>query len=193
MRRMPKIVEATTHEWQAVAARLRRYLRNRVDPNTVDDLLGDILLRLVNHQETLRSAENPSAWVYRVAANTVADHYRRRAAENRVLTSRSGDQAPDMPAPSLTEISPAAELANCLDPLIRSLPATYAQALQLTDIAGVSQVDAAKQLGLSTSGMKSRVQRGRARLKETLLRCCQVHLDKNGGIVDYEPNSGTCC
>ena len=61
------------------------------------------------------------------------------------------------------------------------------------DIEGLSQTAAARRLGISTSGMKSRVQRGRARLKETLLRCCQIHLDRNGGILDYESHSRTCC
>ncbi len=183
----------TTEEWHAVAARLRRFLRNRVDPGSVDDLLGDILLRLVEHQQSLKAADNPSAWIYRVAANAVTDHYRRRATEERVIASTAADDAPDIPSPSLVESSAEMELAKCLDPLIRTLPVSYAQALYLTDIEGLSQVEAAQQLGLSTSGMKSRVQRGRARLKKTLLRCCQVYLDKKGRVADYEPHSGKCC
>ena len=196
MRAKLAVVEASApaaDEWQAVAASLHRYLHNRVDPGFVDDLLGDILLRLVEHQDRLKAAANPSAWVYRVAANAVTDHYRRRSSESRVLTPSSANQAADIPAPSLTDSSAEAELSHCLAPLIRTLPESYAQALHLTDIEGLTQVEAARQLGLSTSGMKSRVQRGRARLKKTLLRCCQIHLDRNGGILDYEPRSRTCC
>jgi hypothetical protein len=36
------------------------------------------------------------------------------------------------------------------------------------------QASAAARLGLATSGMKSRVQRGRAKLKELLDACCEV-------------------
>ena len=34
--------------------------------------------------------------------------------------------------------------------------------------------------------MKARVQRGRGKLKEVILDCCSVELDRRGGLVDYE-------
>ena len=71
--------------------------------------------------------------------------------------------------------------------MIRTLPARYAEALLLTDIDGLTQAAAAERLGLSLSGMKSRVQRGRRLLKQTLLRCCAVELDRRGGVVDSYP------
>jgi RNA polymerase sigma-70 factor (ECF subfamily) len=33
--------------------------------------------------------------------------------------------------------------------------------------------------------MKSRVQRARRQLKDLLLECCRIELDRRGGIVDY--------
>lgn len=47
------------------------------------------------------------------------------------------------------------------------------QALELTDLGGMTQGDAAARLGLSVSGMKSRVQRGRRMLREEIGRCCR--------------------
>jgi hypothetical protein len=46
--------------------------------------------------------------------------------------------------------------------------------------------------GLSTSGMTSRVQRGRAQLKTLLTRCWQIELDRRGGIIHYRPHGDTC-
>ena len=45
-------------------------------------------------------------------------------------------------------------------------------------------------LGLSLSGAKSRVQRARRMLREVLLKCCRVELDRRGGVVDYEVEEG---
>ena len=42
-------------------------------------------------------------------------------------------------------------------------------------------------LGISHSGMKSRVQRGRALLRKSLEDCCTIALDARGRIVGWEP------
>jgi RNA polymerase sigma-70 factor (ECF subfamily) len=44
-------------------------------------------------------------------------------------------------------------------------------------------------LGLSVSGMKSRVQRGRCQLRQLLTECCHVHTSPAGGISDFEPGA----
>lgn len=48
--------------------------------------------------------------------------------------------------------------------------------------------EAAARLGLSTSGMKSRVQRGRSKLEQAILRCCAVALDCRGEVIGCEPH-----
>jgi RNA polymerase sigma-70 factor (ECF subfamily) len=52
----------------------------------------------------------------------------------------------------------------------------------------LTQHEAAKQVGLSVSGMKSRVQRGRQMLKTLLLEYCQIELDCRGSVINCEPN-----
>ena len=42
----------------------------------------------------------------------------------------------------------------------------------MPDINGLTQIAAAEKIGLSLSGMKSRIQRGREKLKEEFLKCC---------------------
>jgi hypothetical protein len=84
------------------------------------------------------------------------------------------------------------ELAACLGPLLERLPPLQRDALALTEMEGLTQARAAAQLGLSISGMKSRVQRGRAQLKELLTACCEIELDRRGGVRSYRPRNGTC-
>ena len=176
--------------WAEFETRLRGYVANRVEPVWVEDVVGDILLRLVEHQASLRQARNPLAWTYRVAANVIADHYRRRAAESRALQLAGKETEVSVPAPGLEDGEASRQgLAQCLVPFVLDLPPKYAEALILTELQGLSQADAAAPLGLSLSGMKSRVQRGRALLKQRLLRCCEFELDRRGRVMSVQARS----
>lgn len=182
----------TDVEWTSFETRLRAYVGSRVESRWVDDVVGEILLKLVRHREAVGSAGNPLAFVLRVASNAIADHYRRRSAEQRALTDfgHQNDDPADAADPPGDKA--AAEMARCVAPFIENLPGKYREALSLTEIEGLTQADAARRLGLSVSGMKSRVQRGRAKMKQALLDCCAVELDRRGGIVDYAPRSAGC-
>ena len=152
---------------------------------TPDDVLGEILLRLVRSQKKMEGARNPMAWIYRVAANAIADHQRKTAIERRMLESVRAEAAGDNAHVGTIVKSESAALARCLTPMMKDLAAPYDEALLLTEVEGLSQVPAAAKLGLSVSGMKSRVQRGRRKLKAALLRCCQVELNHRGDVLDY--------
>ena len=176
--------------WRDFQTSLSAYVSRRVEAGAVEDVVGNILLLLVRHRDRLASADEPAAWVFRVAANAIADHHRRRAAEARALTQYAAEIEQNGSA-SGDASNATAEIAACLTPVIRNLPEPYAEALLLTDIAGLNQAEAAARLGLSTSGMKSRVQRGRSNLKQAILRCCFVALDCRGEAIDCEPRSST--
>ncbi len=70
--------------------------------------------------------------------------------------------------------------------MIDRLPPTYRDAILLSEINGRTQKEVARIHGISLSGAKSRVQRGRAMLKEMVLNCCQLEFDRNGQVVDYK-------
>jgi len=180
----------TDGAWAAFEDKLRSYVGRRVEGPAADDVLGDILEKLVRSKDKVAAAETPMAWVYRVAANAVTDHYRRRAAERRLLDAAQAETG--LMTPEAGGRNEAAALADCLVPMIEALPAPYGEALMMTDIGGMSQTAAAERLGLSPSGMKSRVQRGRRKLKESLLRCCRVSLNRRGDVLNVEPREDGC-
>ncbi len=65
--------------WGAIAERLRRFIRSRVDDvHVADDLTHDVILRA---RAGLESApiENLSAWLFQIARNVVIDYYRSRS------------------------------------------------------------------------------------------------------------------
>jgi RNA polymerase sigma-70 factor (ECF subfamily) len=100
-------------------------------------------------------------------------------------------EAPDSVAvdPRDDEGDAGQELASYLAPFIAMLSSPYREALTLTELEGLSQSAAAQMLGVSLSGMKSRVQRGRARLRELLDACCEIALDSRGHVLSFEPRS----
>ena len=190
---MPEIERSTIDSaaWSHFLARLHSYVGARVEPVSRDDVVGDILLRLVRHQDKLAAAREPMAWVTRVAANGVIDHRRRRASERRALEAFGAEpDAKDVDSPS--DNGAATEFAACVAPLIEGLSEPYRDALKLVDIDGLAQREAAERLGLSLSGAKSRVQRGRIKLKQNLLRCCAIELDRRGEVLAYHPRQSDC-
>ena len=58
--------------------------------------------------------------------------------------------------------------------------------ITLTDLEGLTQKDAAEMLGVSVSGMKSRVQRGREQIRGMFEECCRISVDCRGRIVECE-------
>ena len=184
--------------WSEFQSRLRGYVAGRVDPAWTDDVTGDILLRLLENKERLEQARNPLAWAYRVAANSITDHYRRRAVESRALVQAHAEAASSAPtaslAPTAAEKESKAErrrIEACLMPFILDLSPKQAEALLLTSFQGLSQTEAARRLGLSVSGMKSRVQRARAELKRRLLACCEFETDRRGRVMGMLPRTAS--
>lgn len=163
--------------WIEHRSRLRSYIARRVrEHEAVDDILQDVLLKAHTGLHAVRSGGSLTAWLYRIASNAIADHYRGQKPSEEI--------SDELPAPE-AEPNYVAELASCLQPLIDDLPETYRAPLVLSEIEGLTQQEVADRLGLSLSGAKSRVQRGREKLRQRLFECCNIETGKNG-IVGYE-------
>ena len=144
---------------------------------------------LVTASGALDRVDNPAAWLYRSARNAVIDHYRtRRRHEPLDDTDRWPDLGPTDNVPN----DATRELARCLQPLLDQLPPAAHDALSRVDVGGQTHQQAADQLGISVSGMKSRVQRARHQLKDLLEQCCAVEVDRTGAVAAYHPAAGTC-
>ena len=181
--------------WREVIAQLRAFVRRRIaDPDRADDLVGEILLRIHRNLGTVDDRERLLHWVFRVARNAVIDEYR-RAGRDREQPVASPAEGPDDGAGPGDEDPDAAvaELARCLRPLLAGLPPDQRRAVELIDLDGWPQARAARTEGVSLSGMKSRVQRGRRRLAGLLGECCALTLDARGLPMDYSPTRGCDC
>jgi len=173
---------------------IARRVRTRED---AEDILQEVMLRIHRSSGDLGHVDRVTSWIYRIASNAIIDYYRKPARRELPAGERVEVAEPfDTTSPAVADESSTpelrGELARCLRPLIERLPASYRQALVLTELDGATQAEAAARLGLSFSGMKTRVQRGRSRLKDVLLDCCHVELDPRGGVTGYSARSGSC-
>jgi RNA polymerase sigma-70 factor (ECF subfamily) len=182
--------------WRALNNRLVAFVARRVgDPHEAEDVAQEVLLRLHRTLGELRDHDRLDAFAYRVARNAIIDHYR-SAAATKERPSAPDDVAERIDAgggirPEPDAVAGTQELARCLEPLVRRLPDPYREALVLTDLGALSQVQAAQAVGLSVPGMKARVQRGRAQLGALLTRCCEVVVDEDRRVTG-RPRSGSC-
>jgi RNA polymerase sigma-70 factor, ECF subfamily len=181
----------------AVAAefqrRLRAFVSRRVgNPADVEDVVQETFLRVHRHLSEVRSADRLTAWVFQVARNAILDHYRRARRPAGAL--HDDGEAPMGAAPDRGAEAKGGleELAGCLAPMIQSLPPADRQAIELAEIQGLTQREASTRAGLTLSGMKSRVQRARRKLKTMLLDCCRIELDRRGGVITHEPRTAEC-
>lgn len=186
------LADDTSLMWAEFAGRLRAFVARRVPPGIEpDDVVQEVFLRVVRHLPSLRDAQRMEAWLFQIARNTLRDAMRAR----RRRDSRTDVLEIDLPDEADLEDARAAEaeLAPCLTPMVARLSEPYRQAIELTSVHGLTQAEAARRVGVSVSGMKSRVQRAREQLKALLVRCCEVDVDRRRGVADFHlRDSGSC-
>jgi RNA polymerase sigma-70 factor (ECF subfamily) len=170
--------------WLAYRSRLFHFVRNRVgDDQAAEDIVHDALVKAFAQRHTVNDSERFQSWLYQITRNAMADYFRvQKSSHNLPENIRADDEATTGSANNSES-----ELAACLAPLIDRLPERYRVAVQLADLDGVKQREVASVLGISLSGAKSRVQRGRKLLAELLLECCRIEHDSRGRVVAYEP------
>jgi RNA polymerase sigma-70 factor (ECF subfamily) len=173
--------------WTQFATRLRFFIRGRVaDDAAAEDILQNVFVKIQRRLGSLRGVEKLEAWVHQIARNAIVDHYRALRPADELTNDLP--QAAD--SPDDTEKAP---LLAAFRRMIGTLPEPYREAIQLTEIEGLTQPALAARLGISVSGAKSRVQRGRALLKNMLVECCRFEFDRRGGIMECEPRKNASC
>jgi RNA polymerase sigma-70 factor, ECF subfamily len=182
------MIEASARNaWTTLDGELRPFLARRLrSPADVDDVLQDVFLRIQRGLPRLREEERFGPWVYQIARSAVAAH-RRTAARHPSTSSEPPEDAAPAPDDDDEDGAVARELATTAAAFVAMLPSPYREALTLTELEGLTQKEAAAMLGVSVSAMKSRVQRGRQRLREALEDCCRIALDARGRVIGCEP------
>ena len=186
---------STEQAWQAMSRQLRAFFRRRVrDEQLAEDLLQETFVRVHNGLASLQEQERLAAWVYRIAHNTLRDYFRKGFVSKEVLAP-DGIVADALPEERPSEENQNEEIAAGLGCVVQQLAPRYREAIELAELQGLTQGEVGARLGLSLSGAKSRVQRGRDKLKALLLECCHFERDRRGNVIEYQPQracSGCC-
>lgn len=179
----PPLNESTL---EVLIPKLRGFLSRRIsNPADVDDLTQEILLRMHQNAGSLSDVKRVHGWIWQIARNAVVDHYRRRRPTvdlDSLDLDIEAEQSSDIQELVLTWLAPT----------IEELPEPYREAMRLSEIDGLPQAEVATRLSLSLSGAKSRIQRGRVKLREALQACCHFDFDGGGRIVGYRPRREAC-
>lgn len=164
--------------WQEHKIRLRHYIAKQVKNDAdVNDILQEVYIKAHTQQHKLKSQDSIGAWLYRIAHNTIMDHFRQQKPWDELADTL------EAPVEDEAELKHQ-ELAECLTPLIKELPEKYSVPLQMAELEGMSQKEVAETLGLSLPGAKSRIQRGRDKLQDRFTACCDIEVGA-GGVTDF--------
>lgn len=171
--------------WNEYKEKLRNYIAKRVSNNEErEDILQNIFLKIYEGVDKIKDEQKITSWVFTVAKNTIIDFYRKKTDsttfEEEIFVLKN------------EENTIYSELSECLVKQISDLDDGYRIALQYSDLYGMKQKDVAEKLGIKVSSAKSRIQRGREKLKEKLLECCYIELSENG-IISYTPKKNNIC
>lgn len=165
---------------------LYNYIAVRVkDSNDAEDILQEVFIKISSKLDTLTNGEKLKSWIYTITRNAIIDYYRKNANNKKTeLTDKIIDEAL-----AETEFDATKGLEKCLKRFIQKLPKEYREIIIDSELTGIKQKDLAIKYELAYSSIRSRVQRGRTRLKEMLTACCKVELDSRGNILETTPQN----
>ncbi len=178
-------MNVTEDIWHEYHLRLASFIRSKVSEDMQDDILQDVFVKIHTRLDLLKDDAKIESWLYQITRNTIIDYYRSRQTSQQ-LTGRV------VPPYLEEEEAIMMELSLCLEPMIQKLPEKYRTAVQMSAIEHKSQKEVAEFEGISLTGAKSRVQRGRSLLKSMLYDCCQFEVNKRNQIVSYTQKEQDC-
>ncbi|HDX9580262.1 TPA: RNA polymerase sigma factor SigZ [Bacillus pseudomycoides] len=173
--------------WMEFSDRLLYFIQRKVS-NTGDaeDILQNVFIKIQKSIGQLKDATKLKSWLFQIANHTIIDYYRRPQTEynmdyefNQFVTEDDEENANQ-------------DIASCLQDFIVLVPEKYRQVMVMYEFQGLKHKEIAEQLNISVSASKSRLQRGRQKLKALLEGCCRFEIDKYGNIVHYEKKE-ICC
>lgn len=174
--------------WNDFHIPVQAFVKKRIsNEKDIEDILQEVFIKIHTNINGLKDSDKVAPWIYKIAHNTIIDYYRK--------ANRMGKLVPvpeDLVNNTSEDMDGNREIAKCLKDMIDHLPDKYREALLLTDFGDLTQRELGLKLGLSLSGAKSRVQRGRKMLKEMLLACCIIEFDNYGNVIEYQHKLKEC-
>lgn len=169
--------------WESYSNDLKRYVFSQIkDEDTTNDVLQEIFIKIHLNIATLQKKESVKSWIFTIAHNTLMNFLNKKSVPFAI-----GEVVDDF---STEEEVHSAK--SCLLPLIKNLPEKYREPLLLSEIKGKKQAEVAELLGITLSGAKSRIQRGRKLLQQGFMDCCHYKLNEQGFLIGEHQDKADC-
>jgi RNA polymerase sigma-70 factor, ECF subfamily len=148
-----------------------------------EDLVQDTLIRAYSRFETYRPDGSPKAWLHTIMRNLFFNRYRKNSRQPQMVSLEQyavGSQGEALSAENEvsllqenTQISPERQVLSQLEgdaalSAIQELPSEYREVVILSDIEGLAYQEIAEQLHIPVGTVRSRLSRGRERLRRAL-------------------------
>lgn len=180
-----KEAELITSEavWNQFSNDLKQYIFSRVkDEESANDILQEVFIKIHLKLNSLQKRESLKSWLFSITHNTIMDFFNKKE-----IPVTDKDIEDESESENETH-SPQ----NCLIPLINNLPEKYRKPLLQSEIYGKKQAEVSKDLNLTLSATKSRIQRGRKLLQQGFIDCCNYKLSDDGFLVGEHQSKEDC-
>jgi RNA polymerase sigma-70 factor (ECF subfamily) len=167
-------MEAYPQLYRELKSFVYRRVKNLQDS---EDIVHDVFVKAQTKRDQLKESEKYAAWMYTMTRNSIIDYFRLK---QRTFDASAVDATP-------TEYNRFNDcVVDCMSDIMSTLPSPYREALELADKEHVPQKELATRLGISYSGVKSRVQRARQMLKEKMEAQYKIETDGYGNVLVCE-------
>ena len=181
-------MESIENIWSHLHEKLKAFVISKINDQAVaEDILQEVFVKIHLNIGSLNDETKVRAWIYQITRNLISDHYRKVQKEKLPETYFSETEEENLDREVMDEA------VNDLIKMMYQLPPENCEALCLTELEGLSQIEYAQKAGISYTAAKARVQRSRRMLKDMLMNCCHYQFDKYGTVLEITPNSGCCC
>jgi RNA polymerase sigma-70 factor, ECF subfamily len=164
-------------------SQLLGYVKSKVrSKEDAEDILQNVFIKISSSLDKLTHETKLRSWLFTITRNAIIDYYRINVNRKNVALVKEIDE--DV----LEENDPDSTkgLDQCIGSMIALLPEEYRDIIIESEINGVKQKDLAAQRGIAYSSMRSKVQRGRERLKQLLYNCCYISTDTRGNVIEAQ-------
>jgi RNA polymerase sigma-70 factor (ECF subfamily) len=170
--------------WNQTQDKLKSFVfRYTKDRALADDIIQDVFLKVHSKLGQLKESDKLIGWIFQITRNTITDYFRNKG---KVISVKDIDW--DVENNSLNDC-----VVTCLQDMMTTLPEKYRSALELTELKNLSQLELAKELNISYSGAKSRVQRARQMLKEKMDTAYNIKFDSYGNVIVCDDKGPCSC
>jgi len=192
----------TKEIWEKFADRLLQYIRRRVaSQSEAEDLLQDVFEKIHKHKSD--KIENLAGWLYKIAHNTITDHYRKNEHSIDRNSENIDDVSHKLVAPvdnrenktlenENSELGDLKQFEACVEPFILKLKLSE-QGLLTQIREGTPLTEIAKEMDISYSNIKSKANRARNNLRKEFRKCCDYNISDTNGLKIKKINDPDSC